>query len=978
MNYSNKQVEQKIEEITGQEERQKNRYRMFLVTVLLAFLVYSVVVGLAVLAGSVTEILKNTPDVSSVEQLKPSETKSIVYAADGSVMQELIQSGSNRESVTYDALPANLIHAFVAIEDERFFDHEGVDIKGILRAIFTGITSGNLSQGASTITQQLIKNNIFDGGYESNFGDRIERKIQEQYLAVKVERELDKSVILQHYLNTINLGANCLGVQVASKRYFGKNVSDLDLAECSVLAAITKNPSRLNPITHPEDNQKRRLVVLKYMMDQGYISDDEYDEAISEDVYARIQVISQNRSTEQHAFSYFTDTVFEQVNTALQQELGYSETQAYNALYSGGLRIYTTQDPALQKILDEEVNNESSYIVANPDGTVTNFYEFALTYRLSVRLKNGEQYHYNEESVRSYFQDTLGDTVFRLTFSSEDALRDAAITFRNYITDYLDAEVVSENISATIEPQTSAILIDQHTGHVLAVTGGRGSKDAAGSLSLNRAVDSTRQPGSCFKVLTTYAPALDISGATLATTYYDSQLLVDNRSIANWWGPQYLGYANIHYAIESSMNIVAVKCLEQTVSENTGMTYAENFGITSLIPEDKGPLLPLGSVAYGVSNLELTGAYACIANNGLYLEPVFWTKVTDADGKILLEKTQKTKTVLKETTAKLLTHAMESVIAPEYDLWPEQGVSATSPECRLENQAAAGKSGTTNDANDIWFVGYTPNCTLGIWSGYDSAKSFGVSPGYHKKIWQKIMSRIHENLPPSEFDYSGLEKATICSKSGLLARDGICNTTGDTSCHIYEEYFAPGTAPTEYCDRHVSYRLCTISGRLSTEYCPEETCVNHTFIQLRPEDIDGIDTVDTIFTRPPGYEILCRIHTKEWQESSSEEAATEEDETEDDDETGNPDEETASPDPEGTDEGSGEGNSDSDTPPAAPETDSPGNTDPTDTSDPSASSDEGAPQPPGETESAGPEAPPPDSEEAESPETSEETPEAGE
>lgn len=861
MNYSKKDIDRKIENITGQEIRQKNRFKMFLVTLFLAFLVYLLVVGIAVAAGCITEILKNTPSVSSVEQLRPSETKSIIYASDGSIMQELIKSGSNRETVSYDVLPRNLINAFVAIEDERFFDHEGVDIKGILRAVFTGLVSGNLSQGASTITQQLIKNNIFDGGYETNLGDRLERKLQEQYLAIMVEKELDKKTILQHYLNTINLGANTLGVQVASKRYFGKDVSDLDLQECTVLAAITKNPTRLNPITHPEENQKRRMLVLKDMLDQGYISDDEYDMASSTDVYARIQLVSENTLPGGHAFSYFTDTVFEEVVDALQTQLQYTDTQAYNALYSGGLRIYTTEDPRIQTILDEEINNESNYIITNADGSITNYYEYGMTYRLTIRTPDGNLYHYNEENVRNYFQDVLGDSVFKLTFDTEEAMHNAAAAFRNYILEDLkNAEVVSESLSSTIQPQASAIVIDQKTGHVLAVTGGRGNKDDVGSLTLNRAVDSTRQPGSCFKIICSYAPALDISGATLATTYYDSQLLIDNRSIANWWGSRYLGYANIHFAIESSMNIVAVKCMEQTVSENTAYTYAENLGITTLIPEDKTPLMTIGSLAYGVSNLELTSAYACIANNGIYNKPIFWTRVTDADGKIILENPQVQRTVLKDSTAKLLTAAMESVITPEFVLWPVEGVSATSADCHLDNMAAAGKSGTTNDANDIWFVGYTPSVTLGVWSGYDSSKSFGTSPGYHKRIWQKVMSRIHEGMDYRPFDYSGLQKARICSKSGLLAKDGICDATGDASCHIYDEYFAPGTAPTEYCNLHVSYSLCGVSGKFSTDFCPESEVYTKAFIQLKPEDNDGIDTVDTQFVYPAENLVPCNIH----------------------------------------------------------------------------------------------------------------------
>ena len=361
MNYSRKRVIEKIEEISTQKLRDKNRRLMSLVSFGIGFAGLLFVAFVAFVVGSFTEIIRNAPSIENLDSVNPGETKSIIYAADGSVMQELVQSGSNRVRVTYDQIPKDLVNAFVAIEDSRFFKHDGVDVKGIIRALFVGVTSGK-SEGASTITQQLIKNTIFNGGLEKNYGDLIERKLQEQAIALKIEREIDKTLIMQYYLNIINLGSNCLGVQVASKRYFGKDVWDLDLAECSVLAPIAQNPTRFNPITHPENNQKRRLIVLKYMLNDGYISEAQYDEAISEDVYRRIQAVS-SEYTGTHVFSYFTDKVFEEVLLALQEDLAYTDTQAYNLMYSGGLRIYTTQDPQIQQIVDSEVNDPNNYIV---------------------------------------------------------------------------------------------------------------------------------------------------------------------------------------------------------------------------------------------------------------------------------------------------------------------------------------------------------------------------------------------------------------------------------------------------------------------------------------------------------------------------------------------------------------------------------------------------------------------------------------
>lgn len=848
MHFGKKQVHEKLIRTGSAETRQKNRFLMFLVAVLVGLFVTVVFAAGFLAIGAFNEILKNTPEVTSLDDIEPNQKKSIVYAADGSIMQELVVSGSNRIPAKYEEIPKDLINAIVAIEDARFFEHNGVDVKGVLRAVVVGLTSGKLSEGASTLTQQLIKNNIFDGGFETNVGDRITRKLQEQYLALKVEQQVDKKTILTNYLNTINFGANSLGVKVAALRYFNKDVSELDLAECTVIVATTSSPSRYNPITHPDKNQVRRLIILKKMLEEGMITEEEKREASSEDVYKRVQENSESRV--QHAFSYFTDTVFEDVLDRLQTELGYTDTQASNLLYSGGLRIYTTMDPDVQEAIDAEVNNEANYVVT-ANGQEVHYLEYSLSCKIGIRTLSGNDYYFDETNVLNYFRDVVGLTDFDNTFTTRESLQNAVNAFKTFMLNETDGEIISESVYAIIEPQTSVVVMDQRTGYVLGISGGRGDKDEMGSRILNRATQSTRQPGSTFKVISAYAPAIDLKGATLGTTYYDSEYLVDGRAISNWWGSSYMGYSNIRQGIMASMNIVAVKCLENTVSEMLAYDYVKSFGISTLVPKDRSPVFVLGGLTYGVTNLEMTAAYATIANNGIYTTPVFWTKVTDSDGNVLLQNEQVQKTVLRPETAKLLTSAMEDSVTPQWMVFPRESVGATNTPCQVPDMHIAGKSGTTSDANDLWFIGYSPYYTMGIWCGYDSNKAYGESPGYHKVIWQKIMARISEGLTDRSFDYSGLVQANICSKSGLLAREGICSDCGDPDCHVYTEYFTPNTVPTEYCNRHAEFSVCTESGLLSNEFCPEETVEKRIYLTLdRADRDDKCLTGDLLFTMP--------------------------------------------------------------------------------------------------------------------------------
>ena len=317
-------------------------------------LVASVMAGTFAAAGVFRGILTTAPDISTID-VRPTGYSSSVYDSDGNQMTKLVATNSNRIYQTIDKIPIDMQHAFVAMEDERFYEHNGIDIKGIARAAYIVLSTRDMSQGASTITQQLIKNSVFDkwATGESKF-EKIKRKIQEQYLAVQLERQpgMSKDSILELYLNTINLGQNTLGVQAASLRYFGKNASELNLSEAAVIAATTSNPSRYNPISHPDNNAERRATVLRKMLEQGFITDQAYQEAMADDPYERIQTV--NSKTEQNSInSYFVDAMVQEIMDDFQEKLGYTENQAYNMLYSGGLQIFTTQDSKIQKVCDE-------------------------------------------------------------------------------------------------------------------------------------------------------------------------------------------------------------------------------------------------------------------------------------------------------------------------------------------------------------------------------------------------------------------------------------------------------------------------------------------------------------------------------------------------------------------------------------------------------------------------------------------------
>ena len=820
MNYGKTSLKRRARQIDHKPVKVRRKIGVIFGKILLICILILGVVGVSTVVGAVKGILASAPDISEVDVI-PTGFSTTVLASDGSEIATLVAEGSNRRSVTLDEIPKDLQHAVVAIEDERFYEHNGIDLKGIARALVADLKSMDFTQGASTITQQLVKNNVLSEQWESeNTGDiskiekmerQIQRKIQEMYIAVELEKKVDdKDWILENYLNSINLGNNTLGVQAAAERYFGKDVSELTLSECAVIAGITKNPSGYNPILYPEQNAKRRKMVLDAMLKQGYITQKQYDEAMADDVYDRIS--EHNSGFETSMNSYFVDSVIDDVFNDLVNVKGYSESDAYKAIYQGGLTIKSTQNLDIQKICDEEVANASNYEVGTK-------YSFILSFQ--VKKADGSLKTYTNQTMLSYYKAKNKNQDYSINYSSEEACRDAIAEYEKDVLEKGDKLVDnSEYIFITAQPQVAMTIMDQSTGEVQAIVGGRGDK--AGNRTWNRATKTTRQPGSTFKIIACYAPALDAGGMTLASVEDDAPLTVGSKTYNNY-DHTYKGFTNLRTAITRSMNIVTVKTLQE-IGVDLGYQYAEDFGFTTLDENDKNLGISLGGLTKGVTNLELTSAYAAIANQGEYIAPSFYTQVLDHDGNVILDntKTKERHRVIKEETAWLLTDAMKDVMT-----------AGTGTRAYFGNgMAQAGKSGTTTSNRDALFAGYTPYYTCVVWGGYDdnSKQMGGAGTSYPKNLWRSVMKRVHENLESKDFEKpKGITQATVCSKSGLLPKDGVCENDPRGSLK-YTEYFASGTTPKEECDHHEAISICKVSGEIAGPYCPKEDVQTKVFI----------------------------------------------------------------------------------------------------------------------------------------------------
>ncbi|MBQ8648931.1 MAG: PBP1A family penicillin-binding protein [Clostridia bacterium] len=578
---------------------------------------------------------------------------------------------------SYQGIPQNLVNAFVAIEDKRFFEHDGVDWKRTVAAFineFVPIYSSR--QGGSTITQQLVKNLTGDNSQKPS------RKVREIMRARELESKYSKDTIIECYLNTIPLGHGTYGVEVAANYYFGKSVNELNLAECACIAAITKAPSNYAPDDNPEANETRRNNVLYEMLDQGYITEEEYNTAKETELNV---IASKEALNETEINSYFVDALIDQVIEDLADKYGYDYEHASDSFYSAGYKIYATLDPNIQSSL-EKVFNDTAYAVEGKDGQ------------------------------------TL---------------------------------------------QGSMTVMD-YNGNVKGLVGGIGEKTE--NRGFNRATDAVRQPGSTMKPIAAYAPAIENDLIHYSSIVNDTKKYYKDWAPVNWYGG-YWGNITVQYALERSVNTIPVYLVEDLGTQTSYDFLTQKLGISTLTAEDVN-LSPLGmgGTNGGLTTIESAAAYAVFGNGGLYYEPTLYTEVKNQKGDTILSKKSEPKMAISEDTATVMNHLLQQVV------YGSEGTGKAAASY-IPSMKIYAKTGTSNDQNDLWFVGGTPYYVASCWCGYDTQQPIpSKNSGIALKMWGNAMSQIHSGLKAKEFENSSyaVEKY-YCTSSGKLATDACPN-----------------------------------------------------------------------------------------------------------------------------------------------------------------------------------------------------------
>ena len=769
-NKDNKEKTNKKNRKHGKNEKVKSDKKKFsqkhpkltvFLRILVLLIIIVTVVGAGILVGMIYGGWGDDFEITK-EELVIGSSNSIILDKDGNKLAEL-SGDENRKIIKLDQMPKNLKNAYVAIEDERFYKHNGVDIKRTGAAVVQYIIHrGKSSFGGSTITQQLVKNITKDD--ERSGAEGILRKVKEWAKAYQIERMLSKDQILELYLNIIFVGgSNNLGVEVGAEYYFNKSASDLDLAECAFLAGINNSPNSYNPYGEKDNSEKiktRTKTVLNKMKELGMIEQAEYDEAVTK---VENGLPFQKATSMGSVYSYHTDAAISQVIEDIAQEKGISKSLASTYVYSSGLTIYSTQDTALQAKMDE------------------------------VMVNNSKQYTRNSKTVQ-------GATS-----------------------------------------QSAMVIIDNSTGYVVGVEGGLGEKNE--SRGLNRATQSPRQTGSSIKPLTSLVPGINEGTITPATIYDDNST---DFGIPGWTPKDYnafKGLITVRSAITTSQNIPFIKVVDELTTAKSA-EYLEKMGVSTLEQTDKQSLaaMSIGGFTKGITPLEMAGAYATIANNGTYRRPLFYTKVTDTDGNVVLEGKQTSEEVISPQAAYVVKNLLTSVV---------EDSNGTAKYCKISGIDVAAKTGTTNKNFDKWLCGFTNYYTAATWYGFDQNEEVTGSTNVAGRIWDAVMTKVHEGMASSKFEKpEGVVTETICRASGKKATSKCTDT--------YQEVFVEGKVPGE-CDGHSnSVQICSETGLRANEYCPDKVTKYFSYT-VEKESLGLWKTTSSSSTNPPAT--YCTVHS---------------------------------------------------------------------------------------------------------------------
>lgn len=770
--------------------------------------------GLLAVSGYLFYLYASLPLVDRLADYKPPIVTQ-VFGDDGSLVGEFYLE--RRIVVPVEKIPRKLIQAFVAAEDSNFYQHKGLDYLGIARAAVKNLISLRKKEGASTITQQVAKSMLLTP--EKSFS----RKFKEAILATRMEKMLSKDDILYIYLNQIYLGGGSYGVQVAAETYFGKNVEQLNLAEMAMLAGLPKAPNAYSPIKHLDRAKERQAYVLERMVREGYVTQAEADHALATPI-----VITSMKKVNSEQSAYFLEHI----------RIKLEETYGMERLYKEGLKVYTTMNAEMQKGAYDAVVNGLKNVDKRQGfrGEVKHLAETEVDDFCrkvedgidTASLKEGSSYQGVVTAVdpaKGEMAIRVGDRTGSITQKNmawagklqlvnswgkqegrAKSLSLGSVVFVSVITPDINKQGAVLALDQEPKAQAAVVALDPRTGAVKAMIGGYDFRRS----QFNRAVQAKRNPGSAFKPII-YAAALD-KGLTAATTFDDSPVEYESGGEKAWkpknYDNVYRGMVTMREALTNSINVVSVRILEQ-IGVGAAIDYAKKLGITS--PLAANLTLALGSSS--VTPLELTAAYGVFASGGYRTTPYVITKVEDADGRVLEETAPPVIPVFSNQSTVTLTNddltagagnisggpAAVPVIAPETafiitNLMESVVTSGTGRRARALGRPVAGKTGTTNDMKDAWFVGYVPQLVAGVWVGYDQEKSLGAGGSGGQAaapIWTEFMQRAVAGMPVKNFPQpADITFATINPRTGLLAREG--------SPGAIQECFAAGTEPTLY------------------------------------------------------------------------------------------------------------------------------------------------------------------------------------
>ena len=730
---TNKQIKKnKKEKFSSKHPRITLAIRILLLVILMV-----TVIGAGVVVGMLYGVWGQEFEITEEELII--KGNSVVLDTNGEVIAEL-SGDENRKIITLEEMPNNLINAYVSIEDERYYNHSGVDFKRTAAAIVTYVfNSGSSSFGGSTITQQLVKNITQDKEDTGLAG--VTRKVKEWAKAYQIERMLSKQQILELYLNIIFVGGDNYGVEAGAQYYFNKSASKLSLEECAFLAGINNAPNSYNPYgdsKYGKDQEKtdkinnRTKTVLAKMLELGNISQEDYDSACAKvDEGLKFKSAKKNKTQ----YSYHTEATISQLIKDIMEEKNWSEEYATTYVYGGGLTIYSTQDSDVQADMEE------------------------------VMEENGSDY-----------------------------------TIKSRKTKDEDGEYVTS--------QAAMVVIDNETGYVAGCVGELGKKST--TRGLNRATQTVRQTGSSIKPLADLLPGLEEGIITPATLYYDNATVFTGDYTSGEYKPKnqlgYRGLINLRQAVTRSQNIPFVKVMAE-LTPPVAREYLKKMGITSLDDEqDNGLSLAIGGLYKGISPLEMAGAYATIANDGVYREPLFYTKVEDSKGNVVIEPEQKTEEVCSPQTAYVLKDMLVSVVKDS---------GATASYCALSGIDVAAKTGTTNNDYDRWLCGFTNYYSGATWYGFDineEVRYSGTNPA--GQIYRDVMKLLHEDKDKSKFEKpDGVITIKVCNSTGLKATSK-CRST-------HKEIVIEGKEPEECSESSKGVKVCTETDLLANKYCPK-------------------------------------------------------------------------------------------------------------------------------------------------------------